>query len=72
MGKLRALVVCSRLGLDPGVSKFLSQESCTLALHGTAVWEPVNQSGKMRQTRQKSTHLNQLPQHLSFEKWQQP
>lgn len=50
MGKLRALVDCSRLGLEPGVSKFLVRNLAVLTLDRADVWGPI----RFLQTRQKS------------------
>lgn len=67
MGKLRVLVGCSRLRLEPGVSEFLARNLAILTLDGVHVWEPI----RILQTRDKSTYLYPLPMCLSLEKWQQ-
>lgn len=45
MGKLRALVVCSRLGVEPGVSRILARNLAVLALDGADVWGSISKSG---------------------------
>lgn len=50
--KLRALMDCLRLGLEPRVSKFLARNLTILALDGTDVWGPVRLIKQMSGGRQ--------------------
>lgn len=41
----RALGVCSQLGLEPGVSKFLAWHPAILAFDGPDIWGPISKGG---------------------------